>query len=97
MNQAPLTPSERRRLAAIEATLRQDRTLDYRLRTLSGVSASAVLARSLLCLGLLVSLVLLVAATITASGALTMAFVIVWPITLGLATRMFRSWYRRQR
>lgn len=93
MNSVPLTPREWRVLAVIESELSRDRDLDRRLRTMRcPLSSPMATARPALWCGLLASLGLLVAATVTASEALALAFAVVWPTTLVLAAVVLRGW-----
>ncbi|MET9700901.1 DUF3040 domain-containing protein [Streptomyces sp. NPDC006529] len=98
MDPAPLTPRERRQLAAIEAELRGDRRMDRRLRTMRRrPPGSTLLARLALTAALVASVALLAVAVATASAAWVTAFAVVWPATLVLAALMLRRWGRRQR
>ncbi|MFC8508677.1 DUF3040 domain-containing protein [Streptomyces sp. NPDC057411] len=92
MDEARLSPRERRILAEIERDLGQDRALARGLRTGRWVRrvegpATAVLG--------IVAIILFVLAVATEAPALIWAFAAVWVVTLVCLLRLLMGWSRR--
>lgn len=91
MDGGGLSDRERRALSAIEAHLKTDRSLDRLLRS------AHLRHRAFAACGLAaVSLVLLIAASVTVSEPLIWAFAGVWALTVVTALPLAAQWVRRR-